>query len=1062
MPSLHHLEKIAVKDCDSIEVLFDIDIDVGCLGENKEGCGSKLRSIKVKNLGKLTEVWRLKVVNINHPDDVIIYGCFQAVEKIDIDGCESFRNIFKPTTAKFGLRALKHCSINSISQAHNNDLKSREEIFKEALSLLQQDQKAHLIALCGMGGVGKTTMMEQLKKAVEDKKMFDWVVKVVIGQKINILSIQQTVAEYIKLQLTETDKTARADRLRITFAKMSQESKEKVLVVLDDVWEKVELKDVGLSPLPNGFKLLLTSQDENVCTQIAVEADSDLSVVRVNVMEESEANNFFFQISKVSNPELKDIGAKIVRRCGFLPLAIKIIATTLKYKEKPVWRDTLYRLKKNELDNDVQSIIEISYEFIAEEDVKEVFLLCGLFPDDFNIPIEDLTRYAWGLKLLNKVHTVGEARDRTKTCVLNLKKANLLLDSDQSECVKMHDLVLAFVVAKVSKGDHPWIVNHSDVSNWSRAEMSESCRSISLTCMGMSEFPRDFKYPKVSLLRLMNGDESLKFPDDFYEKMENLQVMAFEKLYYPLPPTSLQCSTTLRTLCLHKCSLMFDCSPIGDHLLNLEVLSFARSRIRYLPSAIGKLVKLKLLDLTGCMDLRIDEGVLKNLVKLEELYMRAAYGNGIKFTDINYKELGERSKNLSALEVEFIENNPHSKNMSYNRLERFKISIGRYLERHYSVKDMHSSENTLMIKVANKDELLESGTNELFTKTEVLHLETGSGMKNLEEVLPKSVPRHTSFYNLRVLHVFQCFDLGYLFTVPVARGLVKLERLTIEECPVMEALVYGEGNGEERVDIRFQGLKFLYLRDLPKLEGLCNTNNIVIHLPQLLELVLYDLPNFTSIYPGEYKSATAKSSNVMSANTSSSAIINKPFFNKQVLIPPRLEVLRIYQMKALKNIWPPCEEVVDDATSCCLLREIRVYHCDNLVNMFPRNPMPLLHHLETIYVNSCGSIQVLFDIDVDVGEIKQGCGSKLRSIAVLRSIDVGCIGEIKEGARSKLRSIEVWNSGKLTEMWRLKGGGVVNINHPDDDDDVIICGCFQAVEEIHIFAKGIQIICSPC
>ena len=44
---------------------------------------------------------------------------------------------------------------------------------------------------------------------------------------------------------------------------------------MDDVWEKVELKDIGLSPLPNGVKLLLTSRDENVCTKIVVEANSD-------------------------------------------------------------------------------------------------------------------------------------------------------------------------------------------------------------------------------------------------------------------------------------------------------------------------------------------------------------------------------------------------------------------------------------------------------------------------------------------------------------------------------------------------------------------------------------------------------------------------------------------------------------------------------------------------------------------------------------------------------------------------------------------------------------------
>nr|XP_043632926.1 probable disease resistance protein At4g27220 [Erigeron canadensis] len=1251
---------------------------------------------------------------------------FKSSLKIEALIKENNETIWRDAQIPLGKVSSKLAS-TSDGDAHNY-FKSREEIFKEALSLLQQDQKAQVIALCGMGGVGKTTMMEQLKKAVEDKKMFDWVVKVVIiGQKINILSIQQTVAEYIKLQLTETDKTARADRLRVTFKKMSQESK-KVLVVLDDVWDKVELKDIGLSPLPNGFKILLTSRDENVCTQIAIEANSDLRVVRVKVMEKSEANNFFCHISEVSHPELKDIGSKIVRRCGFLPLAIKLIATNLKSQEKSVWRDTLRRLKKNDLDKNVQSIIDISYNFIAEEDAKAIFLLCGLFPDDFNIPVEDLTRYAWGLKLLNEVNTMEEARDRTKTCVCKLKKANLLMDSDYLECVKMHDLVLAFVVGKVSKGDHPWIINHGDVSNWSTTEMNESCRSISLTCTGMSEFPSDFNYPNVSLLRLMNGDKSLKFPDNFYEKMENLQVMAFEKLHYPLLPTSLQCSTTLRTLCLHKCSLMFDCSPIGDHLLNLEVLSFAHSGIRYLPSAIGNLVKLKLLDLTGCMDLRMDEGVLKNLVKLEELYMRVANKKGIKFTDTNYKELGERSKNLSALEVEFIENNPHSKNMSYNKLERFKISIGRYLESDYSVKEMHSSENTLKFKVKKKDELLESGMIELFSKTEVLYLEAGSGMNNLEEVLPKSVPRHSLFYNLRVLYIHNCADLRYLFTVPVARGLVKLESLRIWNCPVMEALVYSEENGIE--EIRFQGLKRLYLRDLPKLEGLsCNTNNIVIHLPQLVTLDLNGLPNLTSIYPaGEYKSSIMSSgsstiikpffnkqamipprleiliinnmealkniwpevvddvtcccslreisvekcadlrylftvpvargllklerlsiwncpvmealvyseengieeirfqglkhlyledlpkleglssntnnivihlpqlvtldldglpnltsiypageykSSIMSSGSSTiikpffnkqamipprlerleiyrmealkniwpevvddatcccslrdisvekcadlgylftvpvargllklehltieecpvmealvyseengideirfqglkylclsdlpkleglssntnnivihlpqlvtldlhglpnltsiypageykssimssgSSTIIKPFFNKQAMIPPRLERLEIYRMEALKNIWP---EVVDDATCCCSLRYIEVGSCDNLVNVFPRNPMPLLPHLERIYVKNCGSIQALFDIDVS----EEG------------------------GGISKLRSIHVRNSERLTEVWRLKrGGAAVHINHPNDDD-VIICGYFQAVEEIEI------------
>nr|KAJ0219797.1 hypothetical protein LSAT_V11C200051860 [Lactuca sativa] len=133
---------------------------------------------------------------------------------------------------------------------------------------------------------------------------------------------------------------------------------------------------------------------------------------------------------------------------------------------------------------------------------------------------------------------------------------------------------------------------------------------------------------------------------------------------YPLLPKSLECSTKLRTLILHKCLLMFDCSAIGE-ILNLEVLNFANCGIRKLPSKIGNLKKLKLLDLIGCVNLRIDDGVLNNLVNLEELYMRADDEKAIRFIDSNHAELTELSKHLSALEVEFFENSGIPKNMFF-------------------------------------------------------------------------------------------------------------------------------------------------------------------------------------------------------------------------------------------------------------------------------------------------------------------------------------------------------------------------------------------------------------
>ncbi|XP_023742243.1 disease resistance protein At4g27190 isoform X2 [Lactuca sativa] len=883
----------------------------------------------------------------------------------------------------------------------DNHFKSREKSFKDAVEFLQQDDTSQVIALCGMGGVGKTTMMEQLKKTAEDKKMFDWIVKVVIGQKINMYSVQQTIAEYMGSSLTETSVEARADRLRIRFGKMF-EGRKKVLVILDDLWEMIELKDIGLSPLPQGFKLLLTSRYQNICTQMAVEAKSAFRVVRVDVMEEDEARDFFWQntgVSKQYDQELNQIGSNIVKRCGFLPLAIKLIASTLQFQEVFVWRNTLHRLKKNNLDKNVQEIVEISYTYLKEEEEKRIFLLCGLFPDDFDIPVEELTRYAWGLQLLDDVCTVGDARDRTKTCVQNLRNANLLMDSDYIGCVKMHDLVLAFVLGKVSKGDNPWVINHGDISKWSRAEVRESCKRISITCTGMHEFPNDSKYPNLSLLRLMDGDKSLKFPQGFYQRMENLEVVAYEKMQYPLLPRPLHCSIKLRTLILHQCLLMFDCSVIGE-LLNLEVLSFAHCGIRKLPPTIGNLKKLKLLDLTGCVNLRIDDGVLKNLVELEELYMRVVDKKAIRFSNSNRAELAELSRQLSALEVEFFDDNGIPENMMFKKLERFRISVRCSLQGNTG-KNTHSFENTLLL-VTNKDELLESRMNELFEKTEVLYLEV-DGMNDIEQVLVESVhlPRH-AFNNLRDLNVFKCENLRYLFTVPIASGLMKLECLRVSQCPVLELLAHSESGGAGA--IRFQKLKFLSLKSLPKLIGLCNTANIVIELPQLVELILDGLPNFTSIYH-EKTSATSSMSNDISAI--------QPFFNKEMLIP-KLEILKIFRMDKLKEIWP-YQFSSSDEVNPCMLREIKVMKCDNLMNLFPTNPMTLLGRLEELDVTYCESIEVLFDIDMN------------------------CVGEIEEYS-SNLRHIWVYSLGKLRELWSVKG---------EISSDILIRS-FQAVERIEI------------
>ncbi|KAJ0693091.1 putative leucine-rich repeat domain superfamily [Helianthus annuus] len=254
----------------------------------------------------------------------------------------------------------------------------------------------------------------------------------------------------------------------------------------------------------------------------------------------------------------------------------------------------------------------------------------------------------------------------------------------------------------------------------------------------------------------------------------------------------------------------------------------------------------------------------------------------------------------------------------------------------------------------------------------------------------ENVSMHHSFSNLRILRVFGCKELTYLFTVAMVSGLKKLEQLEISNCPVLRTLV-GEDCGVGV--IIFPYLKYMYLEELPNMVSLSVT---MIELPEMVELKLGTLPNFTSIYPDN-----------------SNPCVTQALLSKKVVIP-KLEKLYIYDMENLKQIWPS-QMSTTEKNNVTMLRMINLCMCDSLINIFPNNPLPMLNNLEEFEVSNCGSIEVIFNIDFEhVSEM--------------------------EGYVSRLRSVRVECLVKLKELWRMRG---VN-------NSTILINGFQAVQSIFI------------
>ncbi|KAI7739978.1 hypothetical protein M8C21_000042, partial [Ambrosia artemisiifolia] len=796
--------------------------------------------------------------------------------------------------------------VHEDTNQNKNIIESRFFILKDALKSLEPNNiKTQKIALCGMAGVGKTTMMEELVKAANNRKMFDYIVKVVVGQNPNLVLVQQTVAEQTGETLIETTNDTRAKHLKERFKVRSEEGRKKILVILDDVWEVFNLEYIGLtSPLPNGFKLLLTSREETACIDMGVESSS---IFKIEVLKDPEDKNLFWETTGLGShsdiTDLLQIGEDIIKRCGGLPIAIKTIASTLKsIKERHEWNHALFCIQNQEFPV-IINIFEFSYKNLKEDDLKATFLLCGLFLEDSDIGIEDLVMYGWGLKFFKNVHSIAKARSRVHTYVNKLIRSNLLIKSDREGCVKMHDLVRDFVLSSFSKVRQASIVNHDN-----------------------------------------NVSQQLK-EEESYERI----------------------------------------------LLKCEVLNLADCGIHKLPAKIGNLRKLKLLDLSGCANLCIDDGVFQNLNQLEELYMGVCEASYIRFSDTNCDELQILSRQLLALELEFFNNKAQPVNVSFENLERFRISVGCLLEKKRSDKSdgYYSLKNTLMLETSGS-EVRECKINKLFRKTEVLHLKVND-LSYLDDILMPSP--QSSFCNLKVLSISSCEGLTYLFTNSVANGLINLESLSITSCSILKSVV----NDEAEVGVvTFHRLKLMSLQKLSELVSLCGHVS-VLELPDLMELHLEELPNFTSIFSMKNIDISAKGS----------------FFNQKVMIP-KLEKLRIIGMENLKDIWE-CEITASEGevNNTFMLREIELNDCNSVVNLFPNNPTRLATHLEKLKVRNCGSIEVLFNIELE---------------------------RIQQLSSCSLRNIEVSECESLREVWRIKGA----------EDNYVIDG-FQSVETVYIF-----------
>nr|XP_011461660.1 PREDICTED: probable disease resistance protein At4g27220 isoform X2 [Fragaria vesca subsp. vesca] len=442
------------------------------------------------------------------------------------------------------------------------------------------DDKITAVGVYGMGGVGKTSMVRHVAaQACRNGTFNHWIIAVV-SQNLDLKIVQGTLADSLGFKFVEETQAGRADRLHKEIM-----GKEKLLIILDDVWERTELSKIGI-PTYNELekcksKVLLTTRRLNVCN--AMKCHEKISL---KVLSEQDSWTLFVRNAGTISFEptsFEKVARRVALECKGLPIALIAVARALRDEDQEEWEKAAERLEQSQYVNpnhekdedNAFRCIRLSYDYLKNEDHKSCFLLCCLFPEDHNIKIKDLFRYAIGKRLFRDAQTMEVARGKLVTVVKYLKGSSLLLDSEEEGCVKMHDVIRDTAIQIAESEDCHWFFVKAGcgLKGWPPRGLHEGCTAISLMRNEIRKLPEEELVCPNLLILLLNGNAELsEIPEKLIQNLKELRVLDLSNTSISVLPQSFSLLTNLQALYLDDCGELIDISVVGK-LNKLEILS---------------------------------------------------------------------------------------------------------------------------------------------------------------------------------------------------------------------------------------------------------------------------------------------------------------------------------------------------------------------------------------------------------------------------------------------------------------------------------------------------------
>ncbi|PIN22616.1 Apoptotic ATPase [Handroanthus impetiginosus] len=719
--------------------------------------------------------------------------------------------------------------------------------FKENLKRIWNSLKSDnvsSIGIYGMGGVGKTALARHINNMILEKRNEKHVCWITVSQVFSIKKLQEEIAHSIGFNdlSDEDNEDKRAARLHRAI-------RNNFVLILDDVWENICLQKLG-DPLGlEGCKLILTTRSFEVCCQMGCKEK-----VEVEKLRKDEAWNLFKQ--KLGQdialaPEVEEIAKSMVKVCGGLPLGIIVLAGSMRGETSiHVWRNEMEKLRdpnmvQDDKEDEVFKILKYSFDGL-DLNHQLCFLYCSLYPEDFSIYKAKLVKRFISEELVDIRKSTQSQLDQGYSILNKLVKV-CLLESVSELSVKMHDLVRAMAL-KITKRKYMVISRFSLKETPSEGEWIKDLEKVSLMHNGIMEIPDGMSPNCPKLTTLILHHNPLKFiPDSFFSRLDNLCFLDLSNTRIEKLPKSLSNMENLKALNLSLCGELVDIPNLGK-LKKLRELDLSGTSIKKLPQGMEELVNLRFLLLDSAIFLDIlPKGLLLNFPYLQCL--RLPY---------EIKAPIEEIVKLKHLE-EFlggVENvSDFSKYIRYRQtqLTIFRIIVNGGVIKYYGPGFIHEDNKNEVI--IYQCDLKYEEAEDMGMLVHDIHFLTLHECKGLSNSLLNDFSRMKKPSSLKVLKISRCTGIeGFLTNKQFLMASQEskshfLPLWTLEEiklCGLQNfiGLIHKIGLAE------FQNLEKINIGNCHEIEEIIEVREregLVVSLPKLKELCLWDLPRLKSI-----------------------------------------------------------------------------------------------------------------------------------------------------------------------------------------------------------------------